>query len=165
MAGVARRVEAGGEGRALDHERHGFVAERRAGDAPTAHTAKDWSGLVRFLEDARIPLSNNHTERAERGPVVGRKNFGGCKSERGLQVAALFYSLLGSAKLAGVEPKAYLRTMAYAAIRGEALVLPHEVARDARFRDIAANRSSPEDSPQASRKDEYARQLSEKSTG
>ena len=38
-----------------------------------------WSGLVRFLEDPRIPLSNNHTERAERGPVVGRKNFGGCK--------------------------------------------------------------------------------------
>ncbi len=71
-------------------------------------------------------LSNNHTERAERGPVVGRKNFGGCKSERGLEVAALFYSLLGSAKLAGVEPKAYLRAMAYAAIRGEELLLPHE---------------------------------------
>jgi transposase len=88
-----------------------------------------WSGLVRFLEDPRIPLSNNHTERAERGPVVGRKNFGGCKSERGLEVAALFYSLLGSAKLAGVEPKAYLRAMAYAAIRGEELLLPHEYAR------------------------------------
>ena len=57
---------------------------------------------------------------------MGKKNFGGCRSERGVEVAALFYSLLGSAKLAGVEPKAYLRAMAYAAIRGEELLLPHE---------------------------------------
>ena len=42
---------------------------------------------------------------------------------------ALFYSLLGSAKLAGVEPKAYLRAMAYAAIRREELLLPHEWRR------------------------------------
>lgn len=85
-----------------------------------------WKGLVRFLEDPRIPLSNNHTERAERGPVVGRKNFGGSKSRRGMEVAALFYSLIGSAKLCGVEPKAYLKAMAYAAIRNEELLLPHD---------------------------------------
>jgi transposase len=117
-----------------------------------------WSGLVRFLDDARIPLSNNHTERAERGPVVGRKNFGGCKSERGLEVAALFYSLLGSAKLAGVEPKAYLRAMAYAAIRGEELLLPHEVARDARFQKGAPVVPLPEDSPQVRSRYENAAQ-------
>ena len=87
-----------------------------------------WNGLVRFLEDPRIPLSNNQTERAVRGPVVGRKNFGGCKSERGMEVTALFYSLVGSAKLAGVDPRAYLKAMAFAANRGEELVLPHEYA-------------------------------------
>lgn len=87
-----------------------------------------WVGLVRFLDDPRIPLSNNHTERAVRGPVVGRKNFGGCKSERGMEVTALFYSLVGSAKLAGVDPRAYLKAMVYAAIRGEELLLPHEYA-------------------------------------
>ena len=87
-----------------------------------------WAGLVRFLDDPRIPLSNNHTERAVRGPVVGRKNFGGCKSERGMEVTALLYSLVGSAKLAGVDPRAYLKAMAYASIRGEQLLLPHEYA-------------------------------------
>jgi len=87
-----------------------------------------WKGLVRFLDDPRIPLSNNHTEREVRGPVVGRKNFGGCKSERGMEVTALFYSLVGSAKLAGVDPRAYLKAMAFAAIRGEELLLPHEYA-------------------------------------
>jgi len=41
-------------------------------------------------------------------------------------VAALFYSLVESAKLAGVEPKAYLRLVTQAALRGERPPLPHE---------------------------------------
>jgi transposase len=68
-----------------------------------------WTGLTRFLDDARIPLDNNATERALRGVVLGRKNHYGSRSRRGTEVAALFYSLLESAKLAGIEPKAYLR--------------------------------------------------------
>jgi transposase len=57
---------------------------------------------------------------------VGRKNFYGSKSVRGTQVAALFYTLLESAKLAGVEPRGYLRAAAEAALKGEAPLLPHE---------------------------------------
>ncbi len=90
-----------------------------------------WPGLVRFLEDPEIPLSNNASERAARGPVVGRKNHYGSRSERGTEVAAVFYTLLESAKLAGVEPKAYLRRAVVQAINGEAPALPHE-NRDAR---------------------------------
>jgi hypothetical protein len=40
---------------------------------------------------------------------VGRKNHYGSRSERGTRTAALFYSLIESAKLCGVEPRAYLR--------------------------------------------------------
>jgi len=87
-----------------------------------------WRGLVRFLDDPRIPLDNNGTERGLRGVVVGRKNHYGSKSRRGTEVAALFYSLIESAKLAGVEPKAYLRLAAQAALRGEKPPLPHEIA-------------------------------------
>ena len=36
-----------------------------------------------------------------------------------MEVAALFYSLVGSAKLVGIDPRRYLKAMAYAAIRGE----------------------------------------------
>jgi hypothetical protein len=90
-----------------------------------------WSGLVRFLDDPRIPLDNNGTERAARGPVIGRKNHYGSRSRRGTEVAALFYSLLESAKLAGVEPKAYLRLAIRAALRGENAPLPHEIATPA----------------------------------
>jgi transposase len=49
--------------------------------------------------------------------VLGRKNHYGSRSLRGTQVAALFYSLMETAKLCGVEPKAYLRAAAVTAIR------------------------------------------------
>ena len=41
--------------------------------------------------------------------VVGRKNHYGSRSLRGTRVAAIFYTLIESAKLAGVEPRAFLR--------------------------------------------------------
>ena len=63
---------------------------RRAIEYMGAH----WKGLLRFLEDPRVPLDNNATERALRGPVQGRKNHYGSKSERGTRVAATLYSLL-----------------------------------------------------------------------
>ncbi|WP_242396406.1 IS66 family transposase [Anaeromyxobacter oryzisoli] len=87
-----------------------------------------WNGLVRFLEDPRIPIDNNASERALRGVVVGRKNHYGSKSRRGTEVAAVFYSLVESAKLVGVDPHAYLRAASHAGLRGERIPLPHEMA-------------------------------------
>jgi transposase len=85
-----------------------------------------WLGLTRFLDDPRIPLDNNRTERGLRGVVLGRKNHYGSRSHRGLDVAALFYSLIESAKVCGVEPKAYLRHTMRAALADRASVtLPH----------------------------------------
>ena len=75
-----------------------------------------WPGLTRFLADARIPVDNNATERALRGVAVGRKNHYGSRSIRGTKVAALFYSLIESAKLSGIEPAHYLREAAARAI-------------------------------------------------
>jgi transposase len=85
-----------------------------------------WTGLVRFLEDPRIPLDNNQTERGLRGPVVGRKNHYGSRSLRGTEVAALFYSLFETAKLVGMDPKEYLRLALRAALTGQVIPLPHE---------------------------------------
>lgn len=70
---------------------------------------KHWAGLKLFLEDPRIPLDNNPAERVLRGVVVGRKNYYGNRSKRGAKVAAIFYSLIETAKLRGVEPRAYLQ--------------------------------------------------------
>ncbi len=79
-----------------------------------AYTGGLWPGLVRFLADPQIPLDTNGVER---DIAVGRKNHYGSRSERGTRVAALFYSLIESAKLCGVEPRAYLGEATRRAIR------------------------------------------------
>jgi transposase len=83
------------------------------------YVVANWDRLTRFLKDARIPLDNNATERGIRGPVVGRKNHYGSKSRRGTEVASLFYSLLETAKLHGVDPARYLRDAALANACGD----------------------------------------------
>jgi len=75
-----------------------------------------WKGLTVFVEDPRVPLDNNAAERALRGPVVGRKNHYGSRSLRGTHVAALFYTLCETAKLAGVDPRSYLLAAVLVAI-------------------------------------------------
>jgi transposase len=83
-----------------------------------------WSALGRFLENPFIPIHNNRTERALRGMVIGRKNHYGSRSRRGTQVAAIFYSLLDTAILNGLEPTEYLHRAATAAIEDERVILP-----------------------------------------
>ncbi|HEU4408217.1 MAG TPA: IS66 family transposase [Polyangiaceae bacterium] len=92
-----------------------------------AYMVKLWPGLVRFVDDPRIPLDNNGSERAARDAVLGRKNHYGSRSKRGTQVAAMLYSLVGSARLSGINPEAYLRVAALRAIRREPVLLPHEL--------------------------------------
>lgn len=87
-----------------------------------------WDGLRVFLDDPLVGLDNNGTERALRGIVLGRKNHYGSRSERGTEVAAILYTLIESAKLAGVGPHAYLKTAINAALQGVEIPLPHEIA-------------------------------------
>ena len=64
--------------------------------------------LLRFLEDGRIPLSNNAAENAIRPFVVGRKNWLFCKSNDGAVAAANAYSLVETAKANGLDVLKYL---------------------------------------------------------
>jgi transposase len=72
---------------------HATLKSLSIGNA-AAYVVANWDRLTRFLNDARIPLDNDATERGIRGPVVGRKNHYGSKSKRGTEVAAIFYTLL-----------------------------------------------------------------------
>lgn len=69
---------------------------------------KHWSGFTSFLEDGRICLTNNAAERSLRGVALGRKSWLFAGSERGGQRAAAMYSLIGTAKLNGIDPQAWL---------------------------------------------------------
>jgi transposase len=102
------------------------------------YMANHWSGLVRFLDDPRIALSNNISERANRDPVLGRKNHYGSRSLRGTEVAAQLYTILETAKLSDVDARAYLQIAVDAALDGIVIPLPHE-CRDATVARTAEN--------------------------
>ena len=89
--------------------------------------ARQLERLTLFTKLADLPPDNNGTERAIRGPVVGRKNYYGSKSRRGTEVAATMYTLLETAKLNGVDPMSYLKAAVHASRRGE-ILLPWEMA-------------------------------------
>jgi transposase len=63
-----------------------------------------WPGLTVFLADHRVLLDDIAAERALRRVVIGRTNHYGSRSRRGAEVAAVMYTLLESAMLAGVPP-------------------------------------------------------------
>ncbi len=69
---------------------------------------KRWDSFTRFLEDGRICLTNNAAERALRGVALGRKAWLFCGSDRGGERAAAMYSLIVTAKLNDVDPRAWL---------------------------------------------------------
>ena len=64
--------------------------------------------LMRFLEDGRIPISNNAAENAIRPFVIGRKNWLFCKSNDGAVAAADAYSLVETAKANRLDVLKYL---------------------------------------------------------
>jgi hypothetical protein len=68
-----------------------------------------WVALTRYRDDGRIEIDNNAAERALRAVALGRKNYLFAGSDAGGEHAAALYSLIGTAKLNGIDPEAYLR--------------------------------------------------------
>lgn len=67
-----------------------------------------WDTLEEFLKDGNLPLSNNISERAMRGVVMGRNNYLFFGSEAAAQRGAVFYSVLHSCVCLGINPEDYL---------------------------------------------------------
>jgi transposase len=67
-----------------------------------------WTGLVRFVDDPRIPLDNNASERAGRGPAVARKNFYGSGSLWSGWLAAAMFSLFATLARWKLNPRLWL---------------------------------------------------------
>jgi len=70
-----------------------------------------WEALTRYCDDGRLEIDNNAAERALRVVALGRKNYLFAGSDTGGERAASIYSLIGSAKLNGLDPEAYLREL------------------------------------------------------
>jgi hypothetical protein len=58
-----------------------------------------------------LEIDNSAAERALRAVALGRKNYLFAGSDCGGERAAAIYSLIGSAKLNGLDPELYLRTV------------------------------------------------------
>ena len=67
-----------------------------------------WAGLTVFVEHPEVPMDNNAAERAERGPVVGRKNYYGSGAVWAGQLAAVLFSVFETLKLWGLNAERWL---------------------------------------------------------
>jgi transposase len=67
-----------------------------------------WTPLLRYCDDGALEIDNNAAERALRAVALGRKNYLFAGSDAGGERAAAMYTLIGSAKLNGIDPEAYL---------------------------------------------------------
>jgi hypothetical protein len=67
--------------------------------------------LMRFLEDGRLPLHNNDSERELRREAIGRKNWLFVGNDEAAEVNTTFVSLIASCQMHGIEPWSYLRDL------------------------------------------------------
>jgi transposase len=68
-----------------------------------------WEALTRYCDDGQLEIDNLPVERALRGVAIGRRNYLFAGADSGGERAAAIYSLVGTAKLNGIDPEAYLR--------------------------------------------------------
>ncbi|MEG3174481.1 IS66 family transposase [Sphingomonas sp. ZB1N12] len=89
-------------------EKRGILSRHDAVAKAIAYLLNDWAGFTTFLADGRICLTNNAAERELRSVARGRKAWLFVGSDRGGERAAMMYSLIGTARLNGVDPLAWL---------------------------------------------------------
>ena len=95
---------------------HDWLTTTRSKVAPGSGTAKAmdytlkrWPALVRYAETGNLPIDNNPVENTIRPIAVGKKNWLFAGSERAGKRAAAIQTLIGTARLNGLDPHAWLK--------------------------------------------------------
>jgi transposase len=76
-----------------------------------AYMLKRQDGFRLFLDDGRVDMDSNLVENAIRSPAMNRRNALFAGHDEGGRNWARFASLIGTCKMNGVEPYAYLRDL------------------------------------------------------
>jgi transposase len=107
-------------------EARGRLSRHDAVAKAIAYMLNDWAGFTTFLADGRICLTNNAAERELRSVARGRKAWLFVGSDRRGERAAMLCSLIGTVRLNGIDPLAWL-TDALAGIADLLQSPPHEL--------------------------------------
>jgi transposase len=86
----------------------GKVLPKSALGEAITYCRNQWPKLLGFLQDGRLELDNNRSERAIKPFVIGRKNWLFANTPRGAKSSAIIYSIVETAKENGLVPFAYL---------------------------------------------------------
>jgi len=73
-----------------------------------AYSLTHWEGLTRFLDHGELEIDNNATEREIKVLVMARKNFLFSYSVEGAEALGIYFSVIQSARVHGLEPESYL---------------------------------------------------------
>ncbi len=84
-------------------------------------------GLTRFVDDLRLPLDNNRSERAARSVALGRQNDSGSAATWSGTLAAAMFSLIATLSLNGINPRKWLTWYLTACVGCE---VPSDVSPD-----------------------------------
>ena len=85
------------------------ISDGSAGAKAMDYSLKRWDALIRYLDNAQLPIDNNKIENAIRPIANGRKNWLFAGSHRAGKRAVAAMSLIQSAKLNGHDPYLYLK--------------------------------------------------------
>jgi len=91
----------------LEQQAATALAKSTFGQAIT-YCRNQWPKLTTFLQDGRLELDNNRSERSIKLIVIGRKNWLFANTPHGAKASAIIYSLVETAKANGLHPYAYL---------------------------------------------------------
>lgn len=93
---------------------------------------KRWKGFTLFLDDIRLPLSNNEAERTIRHAVVGRKNYHGSNNHTGAETAATHFTIIESCKKNEIDPRQFILLSLKRIAAGKPVMTPLEYAKHLR---------------------------------
>ncbi|STI72438.1 transposase [Escherichia coli] len=90
-------------------EKNGTLSKKsRLGEA-FSYVLNQWDALCYYSDDGLAETDNNTAERALRAVCLGKKNYVFFGSDHGGERGALLYGLIGTCRLNGIDPEAYLR--------------------------------------------------------
>jgi hypothetical protein len=91
----------------LRQQRSRTLPKSLLGQAIT-YSLNQWDKLIAFLQDGRLEIDNNRSERSIKPFVIGRKNWLFANTPRGAKSSAVIYSVIETAKENGLNPFKYL---------------------------------------------------------